>query len=82
MNSFPFTPKQTVVFFPSKTNVKMSPYWGLDQHDLAVLDNADFKYLLPTAKEEIVGIDSIGDGTADERHPVKDKWRFVGVLDK
>ena len=82
MNSFPFTPKQTVVFFPSKTNVKMSPYWRLDQHGFAVLEDAEFKYLLPTAKEEPIGIDSVGDGAANERHPVKHKGRFIGVFDK
>ena len=62
--------------------MKMSPYWRLDQYGFAVLEDAAFKYLLPTAEEEPVGIDSVGDGATDERHPVKHKWRFIGVLDK
>lgn len=82
MNSFPLTPKQTVVFFPSNMNVNMSPYWKLDQHGFAVSDDAGIKYLLPTAKEEVVRVNSVGDGTANERNPVKHNWRFTGVFEK
>ena len=82
MNSFPLTPKQTVVFFPSNMNVNMSPYWKLDQHGFAVSDDAGIKYLLPTAKEEVVRVNSVGDGTANERNPVKHNWGFTGVFEK
>lgn len=47
MNSFPFTPKHTVVFFPSKMNVKMSPYWDLDQHGFFVSEDAAIKVPSP-----------------------------------
>ena len=82
INSFPFTPKQTVVFFPSNTKVKISPYCILNQHGFAVLEDAAMRYLLPTAKEEFVGINSVGDSTANERYPVKHNWGLVGILDK
>ena len=60
----------------------MSPYWRLHQHGFAISEDAGFKYLLPTAKEEPVGINSVSDGTTDERHPMKHKWRFIGVLNE
>ena len=46
------------------------------------LENAAFKYLLPTAEEKLVGVDSVGDGTTNERHPMKHKWGFIGVFHK
>lgn len=49
---------------------------------LLFLEDAAFKYLLPTAEEEFVGIDSICDSTANERHPVKHQWRLIGVFDE
>ena len=82
MNSFPFSPKQTVVFFPSKTNVKMSPYWQLDQQSLFVSESAPFKYLLLTAKEKSIGVDSIGDGTTNIRYPVEYYWGLIGISDE
>ena len=82
MNSFPFTPKQTVVFFPSKTKVKMSPYWTLDQSGFVVLGNATLQNLVAAGEKEGVGIDSIGDGTTNERYPVEDKWGLIGVLNQ
>ena len=72
MNSFPFTPKHTVVFFPSKMNVKMSPYWNSDQLYFFVSEDAANKYLLPTAEKELIRVNAIGDSTADEWHPVED----------
>ena len=72
MNSFPFTPKHTVVFFPSKMNVKMSPYCNSDQLCFFVSEDAANEYLLPTAKKELIRVNSIGDSTADEWYPVED----------
>lgn len=37
--------------------------------------------LLPTAEEELVRINAVCDGASDERHPVKDDWRFILVLE-
>ncbi len=49
---------------------------------LLFLEDAVFKYLLPTAEEELVGINSICDSTANERHPVKHQWRLIGTFDE
>ena len=40
------------------------------------------KYLLPTTKKEFIRVNSVGDSTADEWHPVEDQWRFIWVLEK
>lgn len=40
------------------------------------------KYLLPTAKEKSIGVNSVSNGTANEGQPVEDYWRFIGVFDK
>jgi len=38
------------------------------------------RYLFPAAKEELVRINAVGDGTADDRDPVKHHWRLSRVL--
>ena len=38
-------------------------------------------YLLSTTEKEFVGIDSVGDGTSEERNPVKNDRRLIGVFE-
>lgn len=39
-------------------------------------------YLLLLGEEELVGVDAVCDGAADDREPVKDKWWLVRVLEE
>lgn len=39
-------------------------------------------YLLATGKEELVGVNAVRDGAANEGHPVEDYGRLCGVLKK
>ena len=40
------------------------------------------KYLLTATEEELIGVNSIGDSTANKRYPVEDERRFVGFFDE
>lgn len=39
-------------------------------------------YLFPTGEEELVGVNSVGDGAPYQREPVEDDWGLVGVLEQ
>ena len=63
-------------------NVNISPYYRLNQYGFAVLEDASLEYLPPTAEEEFVRINPVGNGAANEWHPVEDNWGFIAVFEK
>lgn len=81
MNSFPFAPKQTVVFVPSKMKVKQSPYCKASyQPSINQLGVPNCFYLFLTTKEEVIGMNAVGDGTSNEGHPMKYHGGLIGVF--
>lgn len=42
--------------------------------------HCSWSHLLPAVEEEVVGINAIGDGTADKGYPMEDQRRLVLVL--
>ena len=72
MKSLPCLPKHTVVFFPSRMNVKTSPYYRKVSTQFPErARRIRSMYLFSTAKEELVGVNAVNDGTTEERNPVK-----------
>lgn len=82
MKSFPFTPKHTVVFFPSRMNVKTSPYCDMNQHRGSRREGAKLNYLFSTTKEELVRVNAISDSAPKEGYPVKDQRRLIGIFEE
>ena len=81
MKSLPFVPRQTVVFLPRRMKVKTSPYCSCGQLSSFRVKAINGSHLLTTSEEKFIRINSIADGTADDRDQVEDDRRFLGVLE-
>lgn len=82
--------KNEVIAFDTKANGGF-PAKENESEDVTVLrellahgfENApELPHLFTTAKEEFVGVNSVGHSTSNEWHPMEDDWRLMGVAEQ
>ena len=80
MKSFPFTPKQTVVFFPNRMKVKTSPYYINISNEVSARECGTAADPFSAGEEEFVWVNAIGDCTSKKRNPMENDRRLIWVF--